>query len=81
MKPAPIRLQPPQAQRIAPELAASLVGVGNAGLLAEPLLGLVASRECPGCVLIETLDRVPGWVTAQLCCTAMIPTDRRSVRA
>jgi predicted Rossmann fold nucleotide-binding protein DprA/Smf involved in DNA uptake len=31
-------------------------------LLAEPLLGLVSSRECPGSVLLETLDRVPEWV-------------------
>jgi predicted Rossmann fold nucleotide-binding protein DprA/Smf involved in DNA uptake len=62
MKPAPIRLQPPLAERIAPELAALLVGVGNADLLAEPLLGLIASRECPGRALIETLDRVPQWV-------------------
>lgn len=36
--------------------------VGNTDLLAEPLLGLIASRECPGHVLLETLDRVPEWV-------------------
>ena len=29
-----------------------------------PLLGLIASRECPGHVLLETLDRVPEWVKA-----------------
>ena len=36
--------------------------VGNVDLLAEPLLGLIASRECPGHVLLETLERVPAWV-------------------
>lgn len=45
----------------APEL---LAGIGNAALLDEPLLGLIASRECPGHVLLETLDRVPEWVKA-----------------
>jgi predicted Rossmann fold nucleotide-binding protein DprA/Smf involved in DNA uptake len=29
-----------------------------------PLLGLIASRECPGHVLLETLARVPEWVRA-----------------
>jgi predicted Rossmann fold nucleotide-binding protein DprA/Smf involved in DNA uptake len=38
--------------------------VGNLALLDEPLLGLLASRECPGRVLLETLDRVPEWVKA-----------------
>ena len=36
--------------------------VGNAALLDEPLLGLIASRECPGHVFLETLDLVPEWV-------------------
>ncbi len=36
--------------------------LGNTALLDGPLLGLLASRECPGAVLIETLERVPGWV-------------------
>jgi predicted Rossmann fold nucleotide-binding protein DprA/Smf involved in DNA uptake len=40
----------------------AIVGTGEKGLLAEPLLGLIASRECPGHVLIETLDHVPQWV-------------------
>ena len=38
--------------------------VGNVAMLSEPLLGLIASRECPGHVLLETLDRVSGWVKA-----------------
>jgi len=36
--------------------------LGNTALLDGPLLGLLASRECPGAVLIETLEQVPEWV-------------------
>ena len=64
MNPTPIPLPPSLAPRIAHDSAAQLVGIGNADLLAEPLLGLIASRECPGHVLLETLDRVPEWVKA-----------------
>ncbi|MFO1424935.1 MAG: DNA-processing protein DprA [Candidatus Competibacteraceae bacterium] len=64
MKPAPIILPPHCAQRVGPEIAIRIVGAGGTALLAEPLLGLIASRECPGHVLLETLDRVPEWVTA-----------------
>ncbi len=64
MKPAPVTLPATCAQRVGPELAARIVGAGETALLAEPLLGLIASRECPGHVLIETLDRVPEWVKA-----------------
>ena len=52
------------AKGVGPELAARIVGAGETALLAEPLLGLIASRECPGHVLLETLDRVPEWVKA-----------------
>ena len=62
MKPTPIALPASYAERVSPELAASIVGIGNAALLGEPLLGLIASRECPGKILIDTLDRVPLWV-------------------
>jgi len=64
MKPAPVTLPALCAQRVGPEFAARIVGAGDTALLAEPLLGLIASRECPGHVLLETLDRVPGWVKA-----------------
>jgi len=46
------------------EAAAPVVGVGETTLLTEPLLGFIASRECPGHVLLETLERVPEWVKA-----------------
>lgn len=64
MKPAPVTLPTLCAQRVGSELAARIVGAGETALLAEPLLGLIASRECPGHVLLETLDRVPEWVKA-----------------
>ena len=64
MKPAPVTLPPHCAQRVGPDLAARIVGAGETALLAKPLLGLIASRECPGHVLLETLDRVPEWVKA-----------------
>lgn len=64
MKPAPVTLPSLCAQRAGNEVAMRIVGAGETALLAEPLLGLIASRECPGHVLLETLDRVPEWVKA-----------------
>lgn len=61
MTPVPVTLPSHSAQRVSPDLA-QIVGVGETALLAEPLVGLIASRECPGHVLLETLDRVPEWV-------------------
>ena len=49
---------------VGPENDARIVGAGGAALLGEPLLGLIASRECPGNVLLETLEHVPQWVKA-----------------
>ena len=43
---------------------ATIDAVGNLALLDEALLGLLASRECPGRALLETLDRVPEWINA-----------------
>lgn len=45
-----------------PQYPDELFAVGNTALLDEPLLGLISSRECPGSVLLETLDRVSHWV-------------------
>lgn len=64
MKSAPVALPPDCALRVARELAAQIVGVGETALMAEPLLGLIASRECPGQVLLETVDHVVEWVKA-----------------
>lgn len=64
MRPVPVTLPLHCAQRVGPDLATRIVGAGETALLAEPLLGLIASRECPGHVLLETLDRVAEWVKA-----------------
>ena len=64
MKAAPVTMPPHCAKYVGTELATRIVGDGETALLAEPLLGLVASRECPGRVLLETLDLVPEWVKA-----------------
>ena len=64
MNPVPIPLPPHLAPRIAADQAAHLIGIGNPALLAEPLLGFIASRQCPGHVFIETLERVPHWAKA-----------------
>ena len=40
----------------------TLHALGNPDLLQIPLLGLLCSRQCPGGVILETLDRVPEWV-------------------
>jgi len=64
MKPTPVALPPHCAQRAGTELATRIVGAGETALLTEPLLGFIASRECPGHVLLETLDLVPEWVKA-----------------
>ncbi len=61
MNPAPIPLPPRLATRLPAETAAQIVGTGNAALLAEALLGFMASRQCPGHLFIETLDLVPQW--------------------
>lgn len=63
MKPAPIPLPPRLVSRIPDDTAANFVGVGNAALLAEPLFGFIASRQCSGHLLIEALERVPQWVS------------------
>ena len=64
MTPALVTVPPHCAKRVGSEIAARIVSVGETALLAEPLLGIIASRECPGQVLFETLERVPEWVKA-----------------
>lgn len=44
---------------------AQSMGVGNTALLAQPLLGLTASRQCPGHVLLQTLELATQWERAQ----------------
>jgi len=64
MKVASITLPASCAQRVGNELSARISGCGETSLIGKPLLGLIASRECPGNVLLATLERVPEWVKA-----------------
>lgn len=64
MKPAAITLPVLCVPRVGAELSARVIGVGETSLIGKPLLGLIASRECPGNVLLATLERVPQWVKA-----------------
>jgi len=64
MKYESIKLSSYRATLIDQINASQLVGAGETALLNKPLLGLIASRECPGNVLLETLELVPRWVKA-----------------
>ena len=61
MKPFSLSLPATLHQRVGVEVQGQWSGVGNTALLDETLLGLIASRECRGSLLLETLDRVPQW--------------------
>lgn len=65
MKPSPVILPATLRDRLGAAAPEQLAGVGNVTLLNELLLGLISSRECPGHVLLETLDLVPQWVKAR----------------
>lgn len=62
MKASPLSLPLVLHQRLGPAAQRQWFAVGNVTLLDEPLFGLIASRECPGSVLLETLDNVPQWI-------------------
>lgn len=62
MTPSPLPPTASLSKRIDIEVLESLQGVGSFALLNGRLLGLLASRECPGRILIETVERVPNWV-------------------
>ena len=65
MKPTSITISTSTLKRFDDDTPPQLFGVGNAALLETPLLGFIASRECPGHVMIETLDRIPEWIKAR----------------
>lgn len=50
--------------RVGLDLSARIIGDGEASLINKPLLSLIATCECPGNVLIATLERVPQWAKA-----------------
>jgi predicted Rossmann fold nucleotide-binding protein DprA/Smf involved in DNA uptake len=50
------------AARFGAKVPEALYCVGNAALLDEPLLCVIASRSCPGNILAQTVERVPEWI-------------------
>jgi predicted Rossmann fold nucleotide-binding protein DprA/Smf involved in DNA uptake len=65
MKVAPVILPSVLQTRLGADSSAQFMAVGNTALLTEPLLGLIASRECPGHVLLQTLEQATQWARAQ----------------
>lgn len=65
MTPCAIVVSATLLARLQSPTSIQLMGVGNTALIEVPLLGLMASRECTGHVLLETLERVPQWVHAR----------------
>lgn len=65
MKATPVVLPAALQERLGVDALPQFMAVGNADLLDEPLLGLIASRQCPGQVLLETLDLAAQWARAQ----------------
>lgn len=48
--------------RLGQQAPLTLDAMGNRDLLEMPLVGLLCSRQCPGNVILETVDLVPEWV-------------------
>jgi hypothetical protein len=65
MKASPVILPSGLQDRLGVDAPAQFMAVGNTALLAEPLLGLIASRECPGQVLLDTLELAANWARSQ----------------
>lgn len=65
MNPAPLILPNPLRERLGADAPAQFTVIGNIDLLNEPLLGLIASRECPGSILLQTLELATQWARAQ----------------
>ncbi len=65
MKAAPVTLPTALQLRLGVDAPSQFMGVGNTALLAQPLLGLIASRQCPGHVLLQTLELAAQWGRAQ----------------
>ncbi len=65
MKATPVTLPTALQGRLGVAAPAPFMGVGNTALLAQPLLGLIASRQCPCHVLLQTLELTAQWARAQ----------------
>jgi predicted Rossmann fold nucleotide-binding protein DprA/Smf involved in DNA uptake len=66
MTPTQISMPSGRLHRIGRVAQDCLFGVGNLALLEGSLLAVLSSRECPGRVLTETVERVPDWVRGGL---------------
>jgi predicted Rossmann fold nucleotide-binding protein DprA/Smf involved in DNA uptake len=69
MNAEPFSIPPPEklaqnAARFGAKAPEVLFGIGNAALLDEPLLCVIASRSCPGNIFMQTVERVPEWIKA-----------------
>ncbi len=64
MKAAPVLLSSGLQSRLGNAAPSQFMAVGNIALLTEPLLGLIASRQCPGHVLLQTLELATQWARA-----------------
>lgn len=67
LEPAPIPIPDILCKRLLScgmEVPEFFAGVGNVALLNQPLLGIIASRSCPGDIFLQIIERVPEWIKA-----------------
>jgi predicted Rossmann fold nucleotide-binding protein DprA/Smf involved in DNA uptake len=65
MKAAPVILPTVLQERLGGDAPLQFMAVGNTALLDAPLLGLIASRQCPGQGLLDTLELAAQWARSQ----------------
>ena len=61
MKPSALPLPTALLAKVGEQAKQNWTAIGNPDLLQEPLIGLIASRQCPGSVFLKTIDRIPQW--------------------
>lgn len=62
MKPSALPLPTVLLAKVGEQAKQNWTAIGNPDLLQEPLIGLIASRQCPGSVFLKTIDRIPQWI-------------------
>lgn len=65
MKATPVILPTVLQERLGGGVPLQFMAVGNTALLDAPLLGLFASRQCPGQILLDTLELAAQWARSQ----------------
>jgi len=83
MKAAPVILPTALQVRLGDDAPLQFMAVGNTALLDAPLLGLIASRQCPGQVLLETLELAAQWARSQQVVLSGFhsPLDQQALRS